>query len=397
MGKVTFRTAGETHGPALVAIVEGIPAGVPLKKEDVDRDLARRQGGYGRGGRMKIERDEAELLSGVRFGRTLGSPVSLLLRNRDWENWRERMAREGEGRGVAAVTTARPGHADLPGALKYGTGDVRNVLERASARETAARVMAGAVAKALLAPLGVEVAARVLSVGAVALPRPAWGDYEGALKARAEGDLLMGDAAAEVRARRAIDRARKEGTTLGGTFEVLARGLPPGIGSHVSWESRLDGRLAMALVSIPAVKGAEVGDGFLLASLPGRDAMDEIFPGPAPGGTGGREGLPFHRLTNRAGGIEGGITNGETVVVRGAMKPIPTQMAPLRTVELGSFAAASAHTERSDTCAVAACAVVAEAMVALVLADAFLDKFGGDSLKEIQYNQRRYRKGISAS
>jgi chorismate synthase len=343
---------------------------------------------------MKIERDEAEILSGVRFGRTLGSPVSFLLRNLDWENWRERMARDGKGKGVPPLVTARPGHADLPGALKYGTTDVRDVLERASARETAARVMAGAVAKAVLRPFGVVVASRVLSVGPVSLPRASWGDFPAALRACGEGDLMMGDGGAEARARRAIDRARNGGTTLGGTFEVLAGGLPPGIGSHVSWDRRLDGRLAMALVSIPAVKGAEVGDGFRLASIPGREAMDEIFPGPAPGAPPGSA-LPFHRLTNRAGGIEGGITNGETVVVRGAMKPIPTQMEPLRTVEVGSFAAASAHTERSDTCAVAACSVVAEAMVALVLADAFLEKFGGDSLREIQYNHRRYRKGIS--
>jgi len=391
----SFRTAGETHGPALVAVAEGLPAGLRLRAAHIDRMLARRQKGYGRGDRMAIERDEAEILSGVRFGRTLGGPVAILIRNRDWENWKEKMAQEGSGAGVEPLTTARPGHADLAGALKYGHGDVRNVLERASARETAARVAAGALALRFLEEVGVEVAAHVVALGPVRARAGVWGDFERARGAE-EDPLRMADPAASARAMRVVDRARAAGTTVGGIVEVIARGVPPGLGSYAAWDRRLDGRLAQAVMSIPAVKGVEIGDGFALAAVPGRLAHDEVFPGPAPGPA-GRAALPFHRRTNRAGGLEGGTTNGEPVVVRAAMKPIPTQARPLRTVRIDTWEAALAHRERSDVCAVPACAVVAEAMVAAVLAAAFLEKFGGDSMAEIHYNYRRYRARIGRS
>lgn len=385
-----FRTAGETHGPALVTIAEGLPAGLRVRARDVNRDLARRQVGYGRGERMKIERDEVEILSGVRFGRTLGGPVALLLRNRDWVNWREKMAREGSGKGIPPLDTARPGHADLPGVLKYGHRDVRNVLERASARETAARVAAGALARLLLRELAVEVVGHVISLGRVRVAPGTSGSWERA--AAAEGsDLRMADPAAAAAAARLIDRAAKRGTTVGGVVEVIARGVPPGLGSFVSWDRRLDGRLAHAVMSIHAIKGVEIGGGMAVAGLSGDEVHDEIFPGGRKDRLLlGRMMMPFHRKTNRAGGIEGGMTNGEPVVVRAAMKPIPTQSNPLRTVTLGSWKATAAHRERSDVCAVPACSVVAEAMVAIVLAGAFLEKFGGDSMREIKYNYASY-------
>jgi chorismate synthase len=390
----TFRTAGETHGPALVTVVEGMPAGMPFDRSAVDRELARRQVGYGRGERMQIERDEVEVLSGVRFGRTLGGPVAMLLRNRDWENWREKMAQEGEGRGIPPLTTARPGHADLPGVLKYGHPDVRNVLERASARETAARVAAASLARMLLREVGVEITGHVVSIGKVRVSRETAGSWERAVTSE-KSDLRMADPGAARKAAALIDRAKRVGSTVGGTVEVIARGVPPGLGSFVSWDRRLDGRLAQALMSIHAVKGVEIGGGFPLASLSGDAVHDEIFPGTRRrvrllGGLF----LPFHRRTNRAGGVEGGITNGEPLVVRAAMKPIPTQANPLRTVTIGSWKRATAHRERSDVCAVPACSVVAEAMVAIVLASAFLEKFGGDSISEIHYNYAGYLRRI---
>lgn len=385
-----FRTAGETHGPALVTIAEGLPSGLRVRARDVNRELARRQVGYGRGERMKIERDAVEILSGVRFGKTLGGPVALLLRNRDWVNWREKMAREGSGKGIAPLDTARPGHADLPGVLKYGHRDVRNVLERASARETAARVAAGALARLLLRELTVEVVGHVISLGRVRVAPATSGSWERA--AAAEGsDLRMADPAAAAAAARLIDRAGKRGTTVGGVVEVIARGVPPGLGSFVSWDRRLDGRLAQAVMSIHAIKGVEIGGGMAVAGLSGDEVHDEIFPGGRKDRLLlGRMMLPFHRKTNRAGGIEGGMTNGEPVVVRAAMKPIPTQANPLRTVTIGSWKPTVAHRERSDVCAVPACSVVAEAMVAIVLAGAFLEKFGGDSMREIKYNYASY-------
>lgn len=390
----TFRTAGETHGPALVAVVEGAPAGLIFDRDAVNRELARRQVGYGRGERMQIERDEVEILSGVRFGRTLGGPVAMLLRNRDWVNWREKMAQEGDGRDVPPLITARPGHADLPGVLKYGHRDVRNVLERASARETAARVAAGAMARMILREMGMEIAGHVVSIGKVRVPPETAGCWERAVRSETN-DLRMADPAAARKAAAVIDRARKTGSTVGGTVEVIARGVPPGLGSYVSWDRRIDGRLAHALMSIPAIKGVEIGGGFPLSSLSGVFVHDEIFPGKGRGNRllGGLS-PPLHRKTNRAGGVEGGMTNGEPVVVRAAMKPIPTQANPLRTVTIRGWKRAEAHRERSDVCAVPACSVVAEAMVAIVLASAFLEKFGGDSMIEIHYNYSGYLRRI---
>lgn len=379
-----------------MAVVEGLPAGISVRKEEIDRELARRQVGYGRGERMKIERDEAEILSGVRFGRTLGGPVALLIRNRDWVNWSGKMAATGSGRGIEPLSTARPGHADLGGVLKYGHGDVRNVLERASARETAARVAASALARIFLDQVGIGLAGQVLSIGSVKAGGDAGGAWDRALRSE-KSPLRMSDPAAEARAIRLIDRAGKSGTSVGGIVEAIARGVPPGLGSFVSWDRRLDARLAAAVMSIPAIKAVEIGGGAGLSFLPGSRVHDEIFPGrrrnnPLRGGVC----LPFHRKTNRAGGVEGGMSNGEPVVVRAAMKPIPTQSRPLRTVSVGTWARASAHRERSDVCAVPACSVVVEAMTAIVIADAFLEKFGGDSMREIQYNYSRYLRDIGA-
>ncbi len=390
-----FHTAGETHGPALVTIAEGLPAGLPFGAANVDRELARRQVGYGRGDRMKIERDTVEILSGVRFGRTMGGPVAMLLRNLDWANWQVRMAREGTGEGVPRLDTARPGHADLGGVLKYGHDDVRAVLERASARETAARVMAGALAKAFLDALGAAIAGHVVSIGKARVSPEFTGSFARAVLS--EGNALrMADPVAARKATRAIDRAKNAGTTVGGVVEVIARGIPPGLGTFASWDLRLDGRLAHALMSIPAVKGVEIGGGMALADFSGEDVHDEIFPGgDRRTRLMGKFPLPFHRKTNRAGGLEGGMTNGEPVVVRAAMKPIPTQGKALRTVTIGSWTRSKAHRERSDVCAVPACSVVAEAMVAIVLADAFLRKFGGDSMKEIQYNYAGYLRRVA--
>ncbi len=373
-----------------MAVVEGLPAGLPVDAGDINRDLTRRQVGYGRGDRMLIEKDEVELLSGVRFGKSLGGPVAMLLRNLDWPNWREKMAQVGEGVGIDPLDTARPGHADLGGVLKYGHHDVRNVLERASARETAARVMAGALAKTLLRELGVAIVGHVVSIGEFRVNPRVEGNAEEA--ARAEGSpLRMADPEAEEIVARWIDRVKESGTTAGGVVEVIARGVPPGLGSYVAWDRRLDGRLGQALMCIHAIKGVEVGGGTRLSSLAGSEVHDELFPGPAPGNLLlGKYALPFHRKTNRAGGLEGGMTNGEPVVVRAAMKPIPTQSVPLRTVTIDTWEPTSAHRERSDVCAVPAASVVAEAMVAIVLADAFLEKFGGDAMEDILYNYSRY-------
>ncbi len=392
MIRFRFTTAGETHGPALVCIVEGLPAGVPVRAEEVNRQLARRQVGYGRGERMQIERDEVEILSGVRFGRSLGGPVSVLLRNRDWENWREKMSREGGGKGIPPLDTARPGHADLPGILKYDHGDVRNVLERASARETAARTAAGALARSFLGEIGVGIAGQVLSIGNVRVRAGIAGSW--AMAEASDGnELRMADPEAAGKAARVIDRAKRRGSTVGGVVEVIARGVPPGLGSYVSWDRRLDGRLAQAVMSIPAIKGVEIGGGMGVAVQFGDRVHDEVFPG--KGRDSGRllgKDPPFHRRSNRAGGIEGGMTNGSPILVRAAMKPIPTQSTPLRTVRIGTWSRTTAHRERSDVCAVPACSVVAEAMVASVLADAFLEKFGGDSMREIKYNYAGYLK-----
>ncbi len=374
-----YRTAGESHGPVLIAVVEGVPAGLPLDPSEIDRDLARRQGGYGRGGRMKIEADRVEILAGVRWGETTGAPVVLAVRNRDWRNWQQGMSPSPEHRGaVPPVTRVRPGHADLPGALKHDLDDARNVLERASARETAARVAAGGVAKALLAEVGIRVGSFVTSVGSV---EAAWEDPFPELHARAEtARIRMPDPHADEAACRAVDQARAAGDTLGGTFVVFATGVPVGLGTHVVPEGRLDARLAAAFLAIPAIKGFEVGIGFEGARLPGSRVHDEILPGgPGDGRRGG-----VRRPTNRAGGIEGGITNGEEVWVRAAMKPIPTLMRPLRTVDLVTGRPHEASTERSDVCAVAAASVVGEAVLAFELARALVEKFGGDSVADLK-------------
>ncbi len=382
---LTWRTAGESHGPQVTALVEGLPAGLELDPRRLDADLARRQGGYGRGGRMAIEADRVEFLAGVRWGRTTGAPVLVTVRNRDWENWRAGMGPGAEHRGsVRAVTEVRPGHADLPGTLKFDLADAREVLERASARETAARVAAGGLAKALLGELDMGVGSFVTSVGTVESP---WDDAFPALHARAEAAALrLPDPAADRRGVAEVDAARAAGDTLGGTFVCFATGVPAGLGSHTQWTDRLDGRLGRAFLSIPAVKGVEVGVGFRGAALRGSQAHDEIHPGGA--GDGRRGGV--RRLTNRAGGVEGGITNGEELWVRAAMKPIPTLMSPLRTVDLATGQPVAASRERSDVCAVPAASVVGEAALALELAAAVREKFGGDCLGDLRQGWAAY-------
>lgn len=389
MRRVSFRTAGESHGKGLVALLEGIPAGLSLEMErDVDPELRRRQGGYGRGRRMQIESDRAELISGVRLGETLGSPIAMLVWNRDWENWQTAMSplapEEGENpKALRPHYLPRPGHADLVGALKYDRRDVRDVLERASARETAARVACGAVAKKLLADLGVRVASHVVSIGPVEaglLPVPE--DLNTVVDASPVRCL---DPEAAVRMIAEIDGAKERGDTLGGVFEVVATGVPVGLGSYVSWDAKLDGRLAGAVMSVQAVKGVEIGLGFEGARRPGSAVHDPIVRAEDKVRAGG-----LGRASNRAGGLEGGVTTGEPVVVRGAMKPISTLRKPLPSVDLRDGSVGDAAVERSDVCAVPAAAVVAEAMVALVLADALLEKLGGDAMSEVRRNLDGY-------
>ena len=388
-----FTTAGESHGKAFVAVVEGLPAGLPVTAEAVDRDLARRMQGYGRGARMKIERDCIEWLAGVRAGETLGSPVAMLIANRDWANWVDVMAHEAAEPGELRrrrVSRPRPGHADLAGVLKYDRLDARDILERASARETAARVAAGALAKRLLDEFGVEVGSHVVSLGGVAVPRPA--ELPVPLNDTADrSEVRVLDRSVEPEIVRRIDEAKKAGDTLGGEVEVVARGVVVGLGSHVSWDRKLDGRLAGLLMSIPAVKAVEIGMGVEAARRPGSEVHDPIFAGqsPLPPVPGDRRG-GFRRRSNNAGGLEGGITTGEPVVARVAMKPISTLMSPLPTVDLASGEAANAQSERSDVTAVPALGVIAEAMVAIALADAMLEKFGGDSLGEMRRNHQAY-------
>jgi len=368
-----FTTAGESHGPGLTAVVEGLPAGLELTPEDLDRDLARRQLGHGRGGRMKIEKDRARVTGGIRHGRTLGGPVSVWIENRDYQNWEERMNPWPVDAQVDEVHLPRPGHADLAGIQKFGHSDVRNVLERASARETAARVAAGALAKAFLRKLGVNVFSHVTRIGTVAAPpldgALGAGDFSGV----DESPVRCLDAAASEAMVAEIDAARKANESLGGLFEVSSFGLVPGIGSHVSWEARLDGRLAGAVMSIQAMKGVGIGDGFELASRVGSAAHDEIFWSEERG---------YHRQTNRAGGLEGGMTTGEPLVVVGAMKPLPTLTKPLRSVDTETKKPAQALRERTDSCTVPAAGVVGEAMVALVLAAAYREKLGGDHIDD---------------
>ncbi len=370
-----FLTAGESHGPGLTVVVDGLPAGLPLEREAIDADLRRRQGGYGRGGRMRIETDTVEVLSGVRHGRTLGSPVSLLVRNQDHLNWRDVMSPDPQpdsARERRRLRYPRPGHADLAGALKYGTDDLRNVLERASARETTARVAAGALARALLRAADAEVRSHVVRIGTAAVSGPgvAWA----ALDRIEESPVRCADAAAAGAMIAEIDRAKKDGDSVGGVVEVIARGVPAGLGSYVQWDRRLDGRIAQALMSIHAVKAVAIGEGFAGGETRGSAFHDEILWAPASG---------LERPTNRAGGLEGGVTNGEEIRALAVVKPIPTLLIALRSVDLATKQPQKASVERSDTCVVPAAGVVAEAMLCLVLADALLDKTGGDSLEEV--------------
>jgi len=378
-------TAGESHGPGLTCIVEGLPAGLELSPEDVTADMARRQLGHGRGGRMKIERDSAEVTAGVRHGRTLGGPIALWVLNRDYANWEERMNPWPVADAVAEVHLPRPGHADLVGAQKFGHSDVRNILERASARETAARVAGGALCKAFLRTLGVSVRSHVIQIASVHAP-----ERERTLGVEDFDDVDASpvrclDAEASRAMVKEIDRLRKANESLGGVFEVQAFGLVPGLGSHVSWEERLDGRLAMAICSIQAIKGVSLGDGFAVAGMPGSQAHDEIFFAPERG---------YYRETNRAGGLEGGMTNGLPLVVRGAMKPLPTLTKPLRSVDTATHEPAEALRERTDSCTVPAAGVVGEAMVAFVLAQAYRQKFGGDHIDDVREAVRAYERRI---
>jgi chorismate synthase len=396
--KLRFSTAGESHGKGLVTLVEGLPAGLSVSAAWVDRDLHRRMQGYGRGARMKIERDHVEWLAGVRAGETLGSPVAMLIPNRDWENWEEVMAHEAAAPGELRrrrVTRPRPGHADLAGVLKYDRVDARDILERASARETTARVAAGALARRLLDEFGVEIGSHVVSLGGILAPTPATLPVP-LNEASDRSEVRVLDRGVEAEIVRRIDAAKQAGDTLGGEAEVVARGLVVGLGSHVSWDRKLDGRLAWMLMSIPAVKAVEIGLGVEAARRPGSAVHDPIDPSPQAGNMppgpphGGDTRAGFRRRTNNAGGLEGGITTGEPLVLRVAMKPISTLMSPLPTVDLISGQPANAQSERSDVTAVPAMGVIAEALVALVLADAMLEKFGGDSLREMRRNYDGY-------
>jgi chorismate synthase len=376
-------TAGESHGPGLTCIVEGLPAGLELDREAVNRDMARRQLGHGRGGRMKIEKDAADVTSGVRHGRTLGGPVSLTVVNRDYANWEERMNPWPVEAAVAEVHTPRPGHADLAGVMKYGFSDVRNVLERASARETAARVAGGALAKAFLRALGVEVVSHVTQIASVRAPDRTYG-LEDFAEVDASPVRCLDEEAGRAMVQE-INMLRKRNESLGGVFEVRAYGLVPGLGSHVSWEERLDGRIGGAMLSIQSVKGCGIGDGFDLAGRPGSEAHDEIFFSEERG---------WFRETNRSGGIEGGMTTGEPVIVRCAAKPLPTLTKPLRTVDIATHEPAQALRERTDSAVVPAAGVVGEAMLAIVLAGAYREKFGGDHIDDVRAAVEAYERRI---
>jgi chorismate synthase len=383
-----FTTAGESHGRALVAILEGLPAGLPVDEERINRELERRQWGYGRGGRMKIERDHVEITSGVRHGLTLGSPLALLIENKDWGNWTEVMSVAPAAmppEKSRRVKRPRPGHADLAGGQKFGTRDLRDVLERASARETAARVACGALAKQLLAAFDVEIISHVIQLGGIP-DAPLELAWDAIASIPDDAPLRCAETEAQSRMVALIDEKRREGDTLGGIFEVVARGLVPGLGSHTAWDLKLDGRLAQAVMSIPAVKAVAIGAGAKASSLPGSEVHDEIAYN--------EESRQFIRQTNRAGGLEGGITNGEELRVRGHMKPISTLRRALRSVDIDTKKEESASFERSDITAVPAAGVIGEAMVALVLADAMREKFGGDSFGEMRRNFDGYREQL---
>jgi chorismate synthase len=384
-----FETAGESHGECLVATLTGLPAGVPISMDAVNRELWRRQQGFGRGGRMKIETDTAEIVAGVRHSKTIGSPIAVIIRNRDWKNWTEALPVEdiegGEDK-KKPVTRPRPGHADLAGAIKYNLQDARYILERASARETTARVAVGALAKALLGEFGIGVLSHVIQVGEARLERNAEWDELIELSRRDEILLACVDADAEQRMKQVVDQAYRTGDTVGGIFEVVAHNVPPGLGSHITWDSRLDGRLAQAIVSMQAVKGVEIGFAAEGAASFGSRVQDTIHYN--------REERRFFRGANRAGGLEGGMTNGQDILVRGFLKPISTLRRPLESVDLATREPALAAYERSDVCVVPAAGVIGEAMVAIVIAEAFLEKFGGDSLAETSRNFNGYKEQV---
>ena len=383
-----FTTAGESHGPALIATVEGLPAGLPVDLESIDHELRRRQWGYGRGGRMKIERDHAEILSGIRHGLTLGSPVAMMIENKDWSNWTEVMAvtpREIAPEKSRRVKRPRPGHTDLAGGQKFDVRDLRNILERSSARETTARVACGAIARQLLTVFGVEIRSHVVQLGGIP-PTPlelTWKQIENIPE---DAPLRCADEGSQQLMVEAIDRTRVAGDTLGGVFEVVARGVLPGLGSHTAWDLKLDGRLAQAVMSIPAVKATSIGSGIEASSLPGSEVHDEIAYN--------QETKEFIRETNRAGGLEGGVTNGEEIRIRGHLKPLSTLRRALKSVDIDTKQEELAAFERSDVTAVPAAGVIGEAMVALVLADAMREKFGGDSLGEMKRNFAAYREQL---
>jgi chorismate synthase len=384
-----FETAGESHGECLVATLTGLPAGIPISIDAINRDLRRRQQGYGRGGRMKIETDTAHIVSGVRHSKTIGSPIAMLIQNRDWQNWTEALPVEdidgGEDK-KKPVTRPRPGHADLAGAIKYNFQDARYILERASARETTARVAVGALAKALLREFGIEVLSHVIAVGTARLGRSATWEELVALDQKDEVLLRCVDSGAEAAMKAVVDEAYRTGDTVGGVFEVVAHNLPVGLGSHIAWDTRLDGRLAQAIVSMQAVKGVEIGFAAEGAENFGSRVQDTIHYN--------REERRFFRGDNRAGGVEGGMTNGQDLLVRGLLKPISTLRRPLESVDLVTREAALAAYERSDVCVVPAAGIIGEAMVAIVLAQAFLEKFGGDSLTETRRNYEGYQRQV---
>ena len=389
MGEFRFLTGGESHGKGLVAIVEGMVADLPLEEKYINKELKRRQQGYGRGPRMKIEDDEAEILAGVRHGFTTGSPIALFIANRDWQNWQEQLSVSPVEKEVEPVTCPRPGHADLAGVTKYSLKDIRPIIERASARETAARVAVGAIARKFLEDFGVVIKSHTTTIGQHHREKDKtsnidWQQVEASSVRCADTNL-------EKEMMAAIDEAKANGDTLGGVFEVIATGVPIGLGSHVSWDRRLDGRIAQAIMSINAVKGVEIGAGFTLAGIRGSQAHDVIEPSPRSNA----KGLPWRHATNRAGGIEGGISNGENIIVRVAVKPIATLTNPLSSIDFRSGEKAKAHYERSDICVVPAAGVIGEAMLAIVLADVCLEKFGGDNLKETLANYRNYLSNVS--
>ncbi len=375
-----YLSAGESHGPGLTAIIEGLPSNLEVKVENINFQLARRQKGYGRGGRMKIEKDKVRILSGLRFGKTLGSPLTLFIENRDYDNWKEYMDPEPPEREGKRVSSPRPGHADLPGILKYRHKDIRNVLERASARETAMRVAVGSIARELLSLFGIQVYSHVVEIGRVKSERVDL-SLEEFFKKVEESSVRCAHEESEKEMIAEIDRVREEGDSLGGIFEILVTGVPPGLGSHVHWDRKLEGRLAGALMSLQAIKGVEVGLGIEGARLRGSQVQDEIFFDVGKG---------YYHETNRAGGIEGGMSNGEPLLVRCAMKPIPTLYKPLRSVDIDTKKSLEAGIERSDVCAVPAAGVAGEAVAAWEVARAFLEKFSGDSMEEIRDNYKRY-------